>query len=153
MSAADGRAESLQVRDEVLTAQPRRATILLVDDEELVRAATAEMLRDMGHRVIQAETGAAAISCAKSGDPIDLLGQHLGVVRRAGSRKVNPSHAGHGTIQSGTQRRHDLVLDRGAQDSLSSLQQRLHDGNADVQHQHISERGPEAGDAKGRRKR
>jgi PAS domain S-box-containing protein len=73
LPAADGRAESLQVRDEVLTAQPRRATILLVDDEELVRAATAEMLRDMGHRVIQAETGAAAISCAKSGDPIDLL--------------------------------------------------------------------------------
>ncbi|MEJ5976677.1 response regulator [Novosphingobium sp. PS1R-30] len=35
--------------------------ILLVDDEELVRSGTAEMLEDMGHRVDQAASGAQAL--------------------------------------------------------------------------------------------
>ena len=73
LPAADGKVDSLQPRDDNLPTQPRRARIMLVDDEELVRIATAEMLRDMGHTVIEAETGAAAISCIKSGEHIDLL--------------------------------------------------------------------------------
>ncbi len=36
-------------------------TILLVDDEELVRAGTAEMLRDLGHHVVEASGGAQAL--------------------------------------------------------------------------------------------
>jgi len=73
LPAADGKVDSLQPRDDNLPTQPRRATIMLVDDEELVRTATAEMLRDMGHTVIEAETGAAAIACIKAGEQIDLL--------------------------------------------------------------------------------
>ena len=38
-----------------------QATVLVVDDDEAVRAVTAQMLREMGYRVIEAESGAAAL--------------------------------------------------------------------------------------------
>ena len=39
----------------------RPATVLLVDDEELVRCGTAEMLVDLGYSVVQAGSGAEAL--------------------------------------------------------------------------------------------
>jgi CheY-like chemotaxis protein len=45
----------------------------MVDDEDLVRAATAEMLREMGHTVIAANAGAAALEQLASDKDIDLL--------------------------------------------------------------------------------
>ena len=54
-------------------AQPRRANILIVDDEDLVRAATAEMLREMGHTVAEASTGAGALERLHANHDIDLL--------------------------------------------------------------------------------
>jgi signal transduction histidine kinase/response regulator RpfG family c-di-GMP phosphodiesterase len=71
--AADGRAEKLDDRDYDLPAQPRRATVLIVDDEDLVRAATSEMLREMGHTVVSANTGAAGLEKLASDKDIDLL--------------------------------------------------------------------------------
>ncbi|HYI42362.1 MAG TPA: ATP-binding protein, partial [Sphingomicrobium sp.] len=47
--------------------------ILLVDDEDLVRAATADMLLDVGHTVHQAHSGPAAISIFESDPTYDLL--------------------------------------------------------------------------------
>jgi signal transduction histidine kinase/FixJ family two-component response regulator len=40
----------------------RRLSILLVDDEQLVRSATAEMLRELGHTVFEARSGSDALS-------------------------------------------------------------------------------------------
>jgi CheY-like chemotaxis protein len=48
-------------------------TVLLVDDEELVRASTAGMLADLGYRVIEAENGEAAMALAAGGLRPDLL--------------------------------------------------------------------------------
>jgi signal transduction histidine kinase len=45
----------------------RNATILLVDDEELVRIGTAEMLSDLGYKVIDASSGAEALHKAVRG--------------------------------------------------------------------------------------
>ncbi len=73
LPAAEGEADDFGNREERLAQQPRRATILLVDDEELVRMATAEMLREMGHRVIECDSGAAAVSHVVSGGEVDLL--------------------------------------------------------------------------------
>jgi CheY-like chemotaxis protein len=70
---AEGKADELGIRQQRLATQPRRANILLVDDEELVRLATAEMLREMGHSVVEAESGAAALAQVRSGIPVDLL--------------------------------------------------------------------------------
>jgi signal transduction histidine kinase len=73
LPVADGQAETTGVTESELPHQPRRASILLVDDENLVRSATAEMLREMGHSVIEAATGSAALDCLNSGERIDLL--------------------------------------------------------------------------------
>jgi signal transduction histidine kinase/ActR/RegA family two-component response regulator len=51
----------------------RRATILLVDDEELVRTGTADMLSDLGYDVIEANSGADALRLLRSGTEPDLL--------------------------------------------------------------------------------
>lgn len=73
LPAADGKADELGKSDDRLATQPRRAAILLVDDEPLVRLATAEMLREMGHQVIEAESGVAAIAKLRANDDLDLL--------------------------------------------------------------------------------
>ncbi len=51
----------------------RALAILLVDDEELVRAGTAEMLREMGHQVTQAGGGAEALAKLQAGQAFDLV--------------------------------------------------------------------------------
>jgi len=73
LPAVQGRADGLRKGDDELVDQPRRARILLVDDEPLVRLATAEMLREMGHQVTEAESGSAALAKLQSDDEFDLL--------------------------------------------------------------------------------
>ncbi|HET9398004.1 MAG TPA: PAS domain-containing protein [Sphingomicrobium sp.] len=73
LPAADGKADDFSDTDDTLPKQPRRATIMIVDDENLVRAATAEMLREMGHSVLEAATGSAALDRLNAGEDVDLL--------------------------------------------------------------------------------
>ncbi len=73
LPAADGAPVTQEEPDEKLPTQPRRATILIVDDEDLVRAATAEMLREMGHSVVEASTGSGALERLNANRDIDLL--------------------------------------------------------------------------------
>jgi PAS domain S-box-containing protein len=72
----------LPVSDEVTSAEAtepalRKATppgiVLLVDDEDIVRATTAEMLCDMGLHVIEARSGAEALALLESGPAVDLI--------------------------------------------------------------------------------
>ena len=51
----------------------RRLTLLFVDDDFLISLSTAALLEDLGHNVIKASSGAAALDVLKSGKPIDLL--------------------------------------------------------------------------------
>jgi signal transduction histidine kinase len=51
----------------------RRATVLLVDDDALVSAGTAAMLEDLGHRVIAADSAAAALELLEAAHEIDLV--------------------------------------------------------------------------------
>jgi signal transduction histidine kinase/CheY-like chemotaxis protein len=63
--------EQIQV-ETVLAARP--ATVLLVDDEELVRIGTAEMLMDLGYSVIQVGSGVEALALLRGHEAdIDLL--------------------------------------------------------------------------------
>ena len=48
-------------------------TILLVDDEMLVRLGTAHMLQDIGYKVIEASSGRQAVQLLESDTPIDAL--------------------------------------------------------------------------------
>lgn len=51
----------------------RPLAVLLVDDEELVRDGTAAMLRDLGHRVIEASGGAEALEKVQAGLDVDVV--------------------------------------------------------------------------------
>ncbi len=59
------------------TAEPvpaqRAAKVLLVDDEDLVRAATADMLRDIGYVVVEVSSASQALSAIRSGVDADIL--------------------------------------------------------------------------------
>jgi len=47
--------------------------VLLVDDEDIVRVATAEMIRDLGHDVEEAGSGAEALASLENGLSVDVL--------------------------------------------------------------------------------
>jgi PAS domain S-box-containing protein len=70
-------AEGAPVRTETeATATPGRsrpATVLLVDDDLLIAMSAAEMLQDLGHRVLEANSGPQALEIINSGVPIDLM--------------------------------------------------------------------------------
>ncbi|WP_206455612.1 ATP-binding protein [Aurantimonas marina] len=50
-----------------------RSTILFVDDDFLIAMSTVDMLEDLGHEVIEANSGAAALEILRGPDPIDLM--------------------------------------------------------------------------------
>ncbi len=73
------------------------AKVLLVDDEDLVRAATADMLRDIGYVVVEMASASQALSAIRSGVDADILvsdylmpgmtgGQLIGELRSSGNR-------------------------------------------------------------------
>jgi PAS domain S-box-containing protein len=63
-----------EVGDEATVTLAREAaTILLVDDEDMVRTGTAEMLTDLGYEVVQASSGAEALRMLRSGVEVELL--------------------------------------------------------------------------------
>jgi signal transduction histidine kinase/CheY-like chemotaxis protein len=75
----------------------RSAVILFVDDDPLIAMSTTEMLEDLGHRVIGANSGLHALDILRSGQPIDLMvTDHVmpgmtGIELAAASREVRPS--------------------------------------------------------------
>jgi CheY-like chemotaxis protein len=54
-------------------AVPVRGTALLVDDEQFVRLSTANMLSDLGYRVIEAASAEGALQVAERGEVFDIL--------------------------------------------------------------------------------
>ena len=74
-----------------------RLSVLLIDDEELVRTATAEMIRDLGHSVVEASGGAEALARLDRGLTVDavvtdymMLGMNGGEV----ARRIAETHPG-----------------------------------------------------------
>jgi CheY-like chemotaxis protein len=52
---------------------PARPTILVVEDEVLVRFVLAEHLRDCGYKVVEAGGAAEAVTVLEAGVPVDLV--------------------------------------------------------------------------------
>ncbi len=53
---------------------PRSATILLIEDDDAVRALVRELLRRQGHTILEASLGVQALMiCAEQESPVDLL--------------------------------------------------------------------------------
>ncbi len=55
------------------THAPRAGVALLVDDEKIVRASTADMLVELGYQVIEAASATEALALVESGTHFDLL--------------------------------------------------------------------------------
>jgi PAS domain S-box-containing protein len=92
----------------------RSAVILFVDDDPLIAMSTMEMLEDLGHRVIGANSGSHALDILRSEQPIDLMmTDHVmpgmtGIELAAATRKVRPSlpillATGYAELPEGTQ--------------------------------------------------
>lgn len=54
-------------------ASVETGTVLLVDDEELVRLSTADMLADLGYEVVEADSAESALRLVDAGTSFDLL--------------------------------------------------------------------------------
>jgi PAS domain S-box-containing protein len=72
LPVAEMPAEKMAAHRDDAIAEMRPLTILLVDDEELVRHGTAEMLGEMGHEIVQAGSGAQALRLLRA-DHYDVL--------------------------------------------------------------------------------
>jgi CheY-like chemotaxis protein len=73
LPAAEGAATTDELEVRTPLAATREATILLVDDEELVRMGTCEMLMDLGYEVLEANSGAEALRLLRAGARPDLM--------------------------------------------------------------------------------
>jgi PAS domain S-box-containing protein len=81
----------------VLPTRTSRGTALLVDDEELVRMSTADMLIDLGFEVVEANSGEEALRLVRAGlVPAVLVSDHLmpgisGVDLARAARELQPA--------------------------------------------------------------
>jgi CheY-like chemotaxis protein len=53
--------------------QGRTYTVLVVEDDALILMSTAEMLKDLGHKVIESYSGANALDILRSGKKVDIV--------------------------------------------------------------------------------
>jgi nitrogen-specific signal transduction histidine kinase/CheY-like chemotaxis protein len=60
-------------RSEPIKVDGARGLVMLVDDEEVVRISTADMLTDFGYRVLEADSAEAALALLNEGARPDLL--------------------------------------------------------------------------------
>ena len=95
--AQDKAAGAIPAHHRALPAIDRPLAILLIDDEEIVRTATAEMIRDLGHEVIEAAGGAEALGKLAAGLRVDAVITDYKMPRIDGaelSRRVNAVRPG-----------------------------------------------------------
>jgi PAS domain S-box-containing protein len=81
---------------EVETVNPKRqgATILLVEDDEIMRSLTRQLLQEHGYSVVEADDGKSALEWAESHpDPVDLLLTDVVMRRMSGPELVERLNA------------------------------------------------------------
>jgi signal transduction histidine kinase len=71
-AAGAGAAAEPRSRSQAARSIGRSLKVLLVDDEDLVRAATAEMMRDLGHDVVEASGASEALAMLNGGLAVDV---------------------------------------------------------------------------------
>jgi len=73
LPAASTRADGTAASPAGSVPRTRPLCVLLVDDEELVRLGTAEILHDLGHQVVEAGSGSQALELLRTGTEPDLV--------------------------------------------------------------------------------
>ena len=71
--AAEAARVERQAGSEPAQSVGRPLKVLLIDDEDLVREATAEMIRDLGHEVVEASGGSEALARLDDGLGVDVV--------------------------------------------------------------------------------
>jgi len=74
--------------DDEMAESSQGETILVIDDEPAIRSLVAEVLGDLGYRVIEASDGAEALSALRSESRIDLLVTDVGLPGGMNGRQV-----------------------------------------------------------------
>jgi signal transduction histidine kinase/ActR/RegA family two-component response regulator len=93
--AAEAAAEASAFSTGAARAHGRQLSVLLVDDEDLVRFATAEMVRDLGHRVMEAGSGAEALEHLRDGLKPDVVVTDYKMPRMDGAELADDIHEHH----------------------------------------------------------
>jgi CheY-like chemotaxis protein len=73
---------------DVVAVEDISKTLLLIDDEEIVRESIAEHLRDLGYRVMEADSAPAALRVIQTGARIDVLISDVGLPGGMDGRQV-----------------------------------------------------------------
>jgi hypothetical protein len=82
------------------SSKPKRSesgsgeTVLVVEDEAVVRAVVVEMLRDQGYQVLEAIDGPAGLAILQSDQPIDLLLSDIGLPGLNGRQLADQAKVG-----------------------------------------------------------
>jgi hypothetical protein len=86
---------------EVETVGPeRQATILLVEDDEIMRSLTRQLLQEHGYTVVEADDGKSALEWAESHpQPVDLLLTDVVMRRMSGPELVERLHPSRPTLK------------------------------------------------------
>jgi len=72
-AANEGTLAQPRARNDALYSLGRPLRVLLIDDEDLVRTATAEMIRDLGHEVVDARGGAEGLAMLANGLEVNVV--------------------------------------------------------------------------------
>lgn len=67
-------------------------TILLVEDDDVVRMLTVEVLEELGYQVLEAENGTDALAIINSEQPLDLLMSDIGLPGMSGQQLMAAAH-------------------------------------------------------------
>jgi PAS domain S-box-containing protein len=92
----------LASRSEVETVSPKRqgTTILLVEDDEIMRSLTRQLLHEHGYNVVEADDGKSALEWVQSHpDPIDLVLTDVVMRRMSGPELVERLNASHPNLK------------------------------------------------------
>lgn len=65
-----------------------KSTILVVDDDALIAMSTVEMVEDLGHVAIEANSGTAALEIIRSDTPIDLMITDFSMPKMSGAELI-----------------------------------------------------------------
>jgi len=83
-------AEPVEIEKDI--APIARARILLVDDDLLISMSTADMLADLGHEVIEANSGHTALELLKANDGVDLMITDFAMPGMNGAQLAEAAH-------------------------------------------------------------
>jgi CheY-like chemotaxis protein len=74
--------------EELMPAEGRGETVLVIDDEQAVRMLIVEVLQDAGYRVLQAHDGPSGLAILEAKEPVDLLITDVGLPGGMNGRQV-----------------------------------------------------------------